>query len=84
MWQTMMSAPAAAIAARLGLAEDVGRGQQVQRAGARDHLDLEAVAHAGLFEVGAEGAVDQADGREVLHAGEAQVDQPAQELRRGS
>ena len=47
---------------------------------ARDHLDLEAEAHAGLLEVGAEGAVDQADGREVLHAREAEADQALQEL----
>ena len=36
--------------------------------GQADHLDLERVAHAGLLEVGAEGAVDQPDRREVLHA----------------
>ena len=79
-----MSAPASAMPRAFGLAEDVGRGQQVERARARDQLDLEAVAHAGLFEVGAEGAVDQADGREVLHAGEAERDQALQELRRRS
>ena len=38
---------------------------------AGDQVDLEPVAHAGLLEVRAEDAVDQADGREVLHAGEA-------------
>ena len=38
----------------------------------RDHLDLQRIGHAGLFEIGAEDAVDQADGRKVLHAGEAQ------------
>ena len=47
-------------------------------------LDLEAVAHAGLFEVGAERAVDQADGREVLHAREAKRLQLAQEAGRRS
>ena len=56
---------------RVVLAEHVGRGQQVLGAGLGDHVDLEAVAHAGLLEVRPEDAVDQADRREVLHAGEA-------------
>ena len=51
MWATMMSAPASVMARGLVGVEDVGRGQQVQLARQRDHLDLEAVAHAGLFEV---------------------------------
>ena len=79
MWQTMMSAPASAMRARLVGVEDVGRGQQVERVGRADHVDLEPVAHAGLLEVGAEHAVDQADGREVLHAGEAELGQSPQE-----
>ncbi len=40
--------------------------------GAGNDVDLEMEAHAGLFQIGTEGAVDQADGREVLHAGEAE------------
>ena len=44
-----------------------------------DHLDLEAVAHPGLLEVLAEQAVDQADRREVLDAGEAELPELAQE-----
>ena len=69
---------------RLLLVEHVGRGEEVQLVGGADHVDLEPVAHAGLLEVGAEDAVDEAHGGEVLHAGEAQVAQLAQELRRGS
>ena len=59
--------------ARLVRGEDVGRGQQVELARLADHLDLEAVAHAGLLQPGAERAVDEPDGREVLHAGEARA-----------
>ena len=69
---------------RLFLVEDVGRGEEVQLVGGADHVDLEPVAHAGLLEVGAEDAVDEAHGGEVLHAGEAELAQLAQELRRGS
>ena len=54
--------------------EDIGRREQAEVGGLPDHVDLEPVAHAGLFEVRAERAVDQADGREVLHAGEPGVD----------
>ena len=71
MWATMMSAPARVMARGLVGVEDVGRGQEVERVGGGDHVDLEAVAHAGLLEGGAHGAVEEADGREVLHAGEA-------------
>ena len=46
----------------------------------RDHVDLEPIAHAGLLEIGAEGAVDEADGRKVLHAGEAERLQVVEEL----
>ena len=42
-------------------------------------LHLEPVAHAGLLQVGAERAVDEPDRREVLHAGEAEVAELAQE-----
>ena len=65
--------------ARLVGGEDVGRGQEVEGVGGGDHVDLEAVAHAGLLEGGAHGAVEEADGGEVLHAGEAEVLQLAQE-----
>ena len=51
--------------------EHIRRGQHVFRMRLGDHVDLEAVGHSGLFEVGAERAVDDADGREVLHAGES-------------
>src|SRR6266851_5313820 len=61
-WQTMISAPAGGI-------EHVGRGQHVLGACFGDHLDLQGVGHAGLFEIGAKDAVDQSDGRKVLHAG---------------
>ena len=56
----------------LALAEDIGRRQHVLGMRLGDHVDLEPVGHAGLFEIGAEDAVDEADGREVLHAGEAE------------
>ena len=66
--------------------EDVGRGQQVALGGQPDHVDLEVVAHAGLFEVLPEHAVEQADGREVLDAGEAHglqlVEEPVHEPER--
>ena len=45
-----------------------------------DHVDLKAVAHAGLLKVLAEHAVDKAHGREVLHAVEALILQLGQVL----
>jgi hypothetical protein len=53
-------------------AEDIGRRQHVLLMRHRDHLDLQRVGHAGLFEIGAEDAVDQADGRKILHARKAE------------
>src|SRR4029079_17191845 len=50
--------------------EDVRRGEHVLLVGEADHLDLEPVAHAGLLEVLPERPVEEADGREVLHAAE--------------
>ena len=64
---------------RVVLVEDIGRRQQVLGVRQRDHVDLQPVGHAGFLEIGAEGAVDQPDGREVLDAGEAD----RLELRRG-
>ena len=52
--------------------EDVGRGQHVLLTRRADQLDLERIAHAGFFQVGAEGAVDEADRGEVLDARKAQ------------
>ena len=46
----------------------------------RDHVDLQAVRHAGLLEVGPEGSVDQPDGGEVLYTGEADRLQLVEEL----
>ena len=46
-----------------------------------DHVDLEAVAHAGLLEALAHDAVEQPDRRKVLHAGEAERRQLGEELR---
>ena len=56
---------------RLVRVEDVGRGQEVELAGLADHVDLEAKAHAGLLEALAHRAVEEADRRKILHAGEA-------------
>ena len=64
---------------RFLLAEHVGRGQHVLLMRLRDHLDLQRIGHASFFQIGAEQAVDQADGREVLHAGEAQCLQLVEE-----
>ena len=38
-----------------------------------DHLDLDGVTHPGFFEVPPEVPVDEADGREVLHARDAEA-----------
>src|SRR3984893_8172475 len=65
---------------RVLLRQHVGGGEQVALVGRADHLDLEAVAHAGLLELGADGPVEEADGREVLHPGEAELDEPSQEV----
>ena len=56
---------------RLLRIEYVGAGQHVQLMGFAHHLDLQAVAHAGLLQILPEDAVDQADRREVLHSVEA-------------
>lgn len=52
--------------------EDVRRGYEIELVREPDHLDFLLEAHACFFEVGAEVAVDQADGGEVLDADEAQ------------
>ena len=56
--------------ARLVRVEHIGRGQQVELVRLGDHVDLEPKAHAGLLETLAHRAVEQADRREILHAGE--------------
>jgi len=57
----------------LVVVKDVGRSEQVHAPGPADHIHLRVVAHAGLFEVSAEVAVDQADSGEVLHAAESDI-----------
>jgi hypothetical protein len=47
--------------------------------GQPNHVDLETEAHAGLFEVLPERAVEQTHGREVLHPGEAEPPEFVQE-----
>ena len=64
---------------RFRFAEDIRRRQHVLVTRLRDHVDLQRVGHAGLFEIGAEDTVDQADGRKVLHARKAQHLQLIQE-----
>src|SRR5581483_2245677 len=54
------------------LAEHIGRGQHVLLMRLGDHVDLQRIGHAGFLQIGAEDAVDQPDGREALHAGEAE------------
>jgi len=56
---------------RFIVVEGIGRCQEAELVGFPDHVHFEAEAHAGLFEVLAEGSVDQADGGEILHAAEA-------------
>ena len=53
--------------------EDVGRGEQSDLVCQVDHFDLTVVAQVGFLEVRAKRPVDQAHGREVLHAGESGV-----------
>ena len=52
--------------------EDVGRRQQVQLARQPDDVDFELIAHAGFLEGLAHVAIEEADGRKVLDAREAQ------------
>ena len=67
--------------ARLVGVEDIGRGQQVELVRRGDHVDLQPEAHAGLLETLPHGAVEQADGRKILHAGKAHRFQFGQEAR---
>ena len=67
--------------ARLLGVEDIGRGQEVQLVGLADHVDLEPEAHAGLLEALAHDAVEEADGRKILDAGESHRLQLGEELR---
>ena len=64
---------------RLLRVEGVGRGEQVELMGGRDAIDLQGEAHARLFEVRPEEAVDQPDRREVLDAGEPHLLELAEE-----
>ena len=52
--------------------EHVRRGHEIQLAREPDHLDFLLETHACFFEVGAEVAVDEADGGEVLDAHETE------------
>ena len=66
-------------ALRLRRVEHVRRRQQVHLARQADDVDLELVAHAGFLEGLAHVAVEQADRREVLDAGEAERPQLLEE-----
>ena len=59
--------------------EDVRRGEQIEVVGGFNHGDFLVVAHACFLEVLPEGAVDEADGGEVLDAGEAEGFQVSEE-----
>ena len=59
--------------------EHVGAGEQAHFAGRRDHVHFLVEAHAGLFESDANGAVEEADGGEVLHAAEPGISHVLQE-----
>ena len=52
------------------LIEDIRGGKQIQLVGCFDHVNLEAKAHAGLFQVLSEHAVAQTHSGKVLHTGE--------------
>ena len=64
--------------------EGVRRRQKIERSCSADHLNLELEAHPGLLEHLAEVAVDHAHRREVLHAGEAELLELAEEARHGA
>jgi len=53
--------------------KDIRRRQHVLGMGQGDHLDLKRIGHAGFLEIGAKQAVDEPDGREILHACKAQT-----------
>ena len=59
--------------------EDVGRGEQIEFVGGFDHGHFLVVAHSCFLEVLAEGAVYEADGGEILDAGEAEGFQVGEE-----
>jgi hypothetical protein len=61
--------------ARLSWIEYIRRREQIQRARPRDHVYLLSVAHAGLFKIAPEIAVNEADSGKILDAGEAQAAQ---------
>src|SRR4029077_2416416 len=55
---------------RLRRVENIRGRQEVLLVGQPDHLNLQRVAHSGLFQIPAEDSVDQSDGWEILHSGE--------------
>ena len=59
-------------ALRLGGVEDIRRGEQVHLVRQPDDVHFELIAHAGFLEGLPHVAVEQADGRKVLHAGKAE------------
>ena len=71
MCGTSTSAPASAIARASSGVNTYGAVSRSSSRAARIISTSSAVAHPGLLEVLPEGAVEQADGREVLDAGEA-------------
>ena len=79
-----MSAPAPGHGAGFLDSEGVGRGKQPHPPGQGDHLDFLGEAHAGLLQPLAEVAVDQANGGEVLHAGETGRLHLGEEARHGA
>lgn len=60
--------------------EHVRRREEIHLVGGAHHVHLEIIRHARLLQVGTELAVNQADSRKVLHAGEAEVAQLAEEV----
>src|SRR5579884_1344269 len=63
----------ASLGHRFGLlfGEYIRTGQQAEVMGHANHVHLESVAHAGLFQALPKAAINQADCREVLHTAEA-------------
>ena len=64
----MLSTPASAMASASSARGAERLGEQPHARGLAEHVDLAREAHAGLFQVAAELAVDQRDGRAIHHA----------------